>query len=171
MNKHPKVSKETLGLAGEYAVASELCRRGLYSQLTLGNHKRTDILVETDERVLRISVKSKQGYEWPWVNGPVRADDFLVFVDFAGKAEGERPDFYVMNLEDWKKLLSEEIPRHATDYGIILGIKDGIVVAPDGRKGIGVKLKRIVIHKERWDKITMRVDPKETTNPKSESGY
>jgi hypothetical protein len=34
-------SKELVGLAGEYAVASELCRRGYYSQLTLGNHKKT----------------------------------------------------------------------------------------------------------------------------------
>jgi hypothetical protein len=41
-----KLSKESVGLAGEYAVASELCRRGHYAQLTLGSHKKTDILVE-----------------------------------------------------------------------------------------------------------------------------
>lgn len=29
-----KLSKEALGLAGEYAVASELCRRGCYAQLS-----------------------------------------------------------------------------------------------------------------------------------------
>ena len=33
-------NKETIGLAGEYAVAFELCRRGFYAQLTLGNHKK-----------------------------------------------------------------------------------------------------------------------------------
>ena len=33
-------------MAGEYAVASELCRRGHYAQLTLGHHKKTDLLVE-----------------------------------------------------------------------------------------------------------------------------
>lgn len=41
-----KLSKELLGLAGEYAVASELCKRGMYAQLTLGSHKHTDILIQ-----------------------------------------------------------------------------------------------------------------------------
>jgi hypothetical protein len=30
-----KLSKEFLGLTGEYAVASELCKRSMYAQLTL----------------------------------------------------------------------------------------------------------------------------------------
>jgi len=33
-------------LCKEYAVASELCKRGFYAQLTLGNHKKTDLVVE-----------------------------------------------------------------------------------------------------------------------------
>jgi hypothetical protein len=33
------IAKDTLGLAGEFAAASELCRRGIYAQLTLGNRK------------------------------------------------------------------------------------------------------------------------------------
>jgi hypothetical protein len=37
--------REKIGLAGEYAVAAELCRRGFYAQLTLGHHKKTDLLV------------------------------------------------------------------------------------------------------------------------------
>ena len=54
------LSKETLGLAAEFAVASELCRRGIYAQLTLGNRKRTDLLVDVEYgRMLRIQVKSE----------------------------------------------------------------------------------------------------------------
>lgn len=49
-----KMDKDILGLSVEYAVASELCRRELYAQLTLGPRKRTDILLETDESMLRI---------------------------------------------------------------------------------------------------------------------
>jgi len=56
-----KLSKEFLGLSGGYAVASELCRRGIYAQITLGHHKCTDVLVETDFKMLRIQVKAKQG--------------------------------------------------------------------------------------------------------------
>src|SRR5262245_26880821 len=104
-----KLSKEMLGLAGEYAVASELCRRELYSQLTLGNHKRTDILVETATRVVRISVKAKQQNEWPAVNGPVRQDDFIVFVDFQNKNPEDKLDYYILNLNDWDQLVKEEV--------------------------------------------------------------
>jgi len=38
------ISKECIGLAAEFAVASELCKRGIYAQLTFGNKKRTDRL-------------------------------------------------------------------------------------------------------------------------------
>ena len=63
-------SKELVGLAGEYAAASELCRRGHYAQLTLGHHKKTDLLVEINNEVSgllfrRVSVKSKSGNAWP----------------------------------------------------------------------------------------------------------
>ena len=31
-----KIEKSILGVAGEFAVAAELCRRNIYAQLTLG---------------------------------------------------------------------------------------------------------------------------------------
>src|SRR5436190_23440825 len=101
-----KISKELLGLAGEYAVASELCKRGLYAQLTLGHHKSTDILVEAEHRMLRIQVKTKQGREWPSISGVYRGDDFIVLLDFQNKQEGERPDYYILNRRDWLKLVT-----------------------------------------------------------------
>ena len=60
-----QLTKETIGLAAEYAVASELCRRGIYAQLTLGNHKRTDLLVVNEEsgKMLRVQVKAKRKTE------------------------------------------------------------------------------------------------------------
>jgi hypothetical protein len=64
--RNEKLNKESVGLAGEYAVASELCRRGHYAQLTLGHHKKTDLVVETESGesgaiFRRVSVKSKSG--------------------------------------------------------------------------------------------------------------
>jgi len=58
-----------LGLAGEYAVASELCRRVVYAQITLGKHKRADLLAETERAMVRIQAKAKQGREWPGCRG------------------------------------------------------------------------------------------------------
>ena len=103
-----KLTKELLGLSGEYAVATELCKRGIYAQLTLGHHNRTDILVETEYRMLRIQVKAKQGNEWPSILGLYRDDDLLVLVDFKNKNEDERPDFYILDFDGWKTMIKEE---------------------------------------------------------------
>src|SRR5258708_28183458 len=107
-----KGCKELHGLAGECAVASELCRRGVYAQLTLGNHKQTDILVETKDHMLRISVKAKQGNEWPSIGGISRRDDFLVLVDLKEKFDKDRPDFYILGLDDWNQLIQEALQRN-----------------------------------------------------------
>ena len=100
------VATETIGLAGEYAVAAELCRRGIYCQLTLGNRKKTDLLVETNKRLFRVSVKAKQKYSWPQVKGIWQTGDLLVFVDYRGKQITTRPDFYVLNVPAWKKVVT-----------------------------------------------------------------
>ena len=99
-----KMEKETIGLAGEYAVASELCKRGFYAQLTLGHHKKTDLLVEGGQKLFRVSVKSKQGYEWPNVRGIWEEGDLIVLVDFKDKKLNDRPDYYVLAVDDWKKV-------------------------------------------------------------------
>jgi hypothetical protein len=109
-------SKESVGLAGEYAVASELCRRGHYAQLTLGHHKKTDLLVEIKSEASglifrRVSVKSKAGYAWPKVTGIWERGDVLIFVDFKGKQENKRPDFYVLDVEAWKKVVKLKLKQ------------------------------------------------------------
>ena len=39
------IDKYTLGMAGEYAVCSELLRRGINASITMGNAKATDVVV------------------------------------------------------------------------------------------------------------------------------
>lgn len=39
------IDKYTLGMAGEYAVCSELLRRGIDASITMGNAKATDVVV------------------------------------------------------------------------------------------------------------------------------
>jgi hypothetical protein len=108
------LDKETIGLAGEYAVASELCRRGVYCQLTLGNRKKTDLLVETDNCLFRVSVKSKQTPTWPRVKGIWQKGDLLVFVDYKDKNVSDPPDFYVVDIPSWKKVLKRKL-EHLND--------------------------------------------------------
>ncbi|MBI9037603.1 MAG: hypothetical protein JEY97_05670 [Bacteroidales bacterium] len=56
-----KIRKSILGVSGEYYVAAELGKRNIYAQLTLGNQKRTDLLIfsEENDKLLKIEVKCK----------------------------------------------------------------------------------------------------------------
>lgn len=105
------LDKEIIGLAGEYAVASELCRRGAYCQLTLGNRKKTDLIVDQNGEWSRISVKSKQKRGWPSVKGIWEKGDLLVFVDYEGKLLSDSPDFYVVDVVGWKKVVKRVLKR------------------------------------------------------------
>lgn len=147
-----KLSPELLSLSGEYAVASELCKRGIYAQLTLGHHKRTDILVETRYRMPRIQVKAKQGGVWPGVAG-IQEGDFLILVDLQGKEVDERPDFYILNVEDWKELIFKEKERYKE-----VKIDDKLCITyPDGWKGLNVKQEQVNDCKEAWKKIIDKI--------------
>ena len=61
-----RIEKALLGLAGEYIVASEICRRGYHAQITFGRWKNTDVLAVnlTNGKTVLIEVKTKQGREW-----------------------------------------------------------------------------------------------------------
>jgi len=105
------LDKEPIGLAGEYAVASELCRRGAYCQLTLGNRKKTDLIVDQNGELFRVSVKSKQKQGWARVKGIWQKGDLLVFVDYEGKLLSDSPDFYVVDLAGWKRVVKRVLKR------------------------------------------------------------
>ena len=152
-----ELAKELLGLSGEFAVASELCRRGMYAQLTLGTHKRTDILVETDRKMLRIQVKAKQSNEWPAIKGIFEPNEFLVLVDFAGKAKSTRPDFYVLSLHDWKALVRDEKRKWPKDVKVDKRYR---LKYSDGYEGFNLKPGLVTKHRERWEKILSRVGPR-----------
>ncbi len=149
-----------LGLAAEYAVASELCRRGIYAQLTFGLPERTDLLVAnaTGNKMLRIQVKSKQGREWPNVKGIYGENMILVLVDFENKGENQRPDFYILTVEDWRALLFNRL-RDKIESGevVIDETNTPIWTKQNNVRGMGVLPEWITDHRERWNRITDRV--------------
>ncbi|MHB1744985.1 MAG: hypothetical protein ACYCPO_09225 [Acidobacteriaceae bacterium] len=156
-----EIPKETLGLAGEYAVASELCKRGIYAQLTLGNRKSVDLLLDVadvaDGGMLRVQVKSKQGNEWPACRAFAREKaEVLVLVDFHMKADGQRPDFFILNGDDWKNVIEKTgfIPK---GWGTM---RDGIFEYTDGFKGLNVDREMVQEYAEQWDKISDMLSPK-----------
>jgi len=156
-----KIKKSLLGLAGEYSVAAELARRDIYAQLTLGNQKKTDLLIfsQTTDNLLKIEVKCKQIYEWQCkgINNP---NTILIFVDFEKKSLTEKPSFYILNFEDWKALVLKKIdegdkikyPNRFTE------IVDSCPIFYDENKnvlwkGCGIRVSDIQEFENKWEKI------------------
>lgn len=147
-----EMNRDNLSMAGEYAVASEVCRHDFYAQITLGHLKRTDILVYNPEnqKEAKIEVKAKQERTWPHVKGISGDTTLLIFVDFKGKDEYERPDFYILTGKDWQDYLDQNV-RGADDLKELMN--DTTPVWNDGTVGQGVEVKEVLVHKERWEKL------------------
>jgi hypothetical protein len=148
------IPKEVLGLAGEFAAASELCRRGIYAQLTLGNRKRTDLLVETDGRMIRVQVKAKQGNVWPAFKGIWGKDIVLILVDYKKKALTDRPDFYILIPEDWVKVVTNTLINTGKVAGGAVALSAEYVPTwKDGFVGMSLRAEHVVSFKDAWGKI------------------
>lgn len=155
---------EMLGLAGEYAVAAELCRRGAYCQLTFGNKKKTDLLVDTGkdkDGLFRVSVKAKRGRVWPKISGIWQSGDLIVFVDYSGKEINKDdflpPDFYVLDVHAWKSVVASiqkknndsraKIDSENTLYWPVSGSGE------KGWKGCSVLVEDVCNYKNAWPKF------------------
>ena len=143
------IPRETLGLAAEFAVASELCRWGLYAQLTLGNKKRTDLLVHNEETntFLRIEVKAKQGRggsDWfirlPKSNGTDTVY-MLVSVPTGDLDKPGTPRVFLMKPEEISQAMeSYQEDRHSRGTG-------------DEKWQPAIRWKDSLPHENRWDKL------------------
>lgn len=146
------ISTENVGLVGEYLVAAELCKRGFYAQLTLGNHKKTDLLIESENAVGCVSVKTKRGATWPRVKGIWKECDLIVFVDFKNKSIDERPDFYILNTNDWKNLI-KKLNRKKKDS--LIDRKTNTLYWEDEEgfitwQGCQISVSQVLEFKEKW---------------------
>lgn len=154
------ISTEALGLAGEYVVAAEFCRRNMYCQLTLGNRKKTDLILEANHQFYRVSVKTKQNRSWAKVTGIWEEHDLLVFVDYAGKADESLPDFYILDVPAWKSAL-KNIKRRGKDPRAKIDNHNTLVWPPtpgkkNGWKGCEVLVKDIEKLAIPWRKFDSR---------------
>lgn len=149
------ISKECLSLAAEYAVASELCRRGVYAQLTLGNRKRTDLLVDSDAGLMfRIQVKAKQGREWPGVCGVYGDAIVLVLVDYEKKILSDRPDFYILRPKDWAAVMkSLLIKTGRVAKGEVKITDENVPIWRDNYVGTGIKPEHVLKYRDTWENL------------------
>jgi hypothetical protein len=145
------VDRHNLSLAVEYAVASELCKRNIYAQITLVNLKCTDLLCASEQGLLRIQVKGKQGRVWPGVKEVYGNDMVLVLVDFEKKNNNQRPDFYILNSKDFRKFLLNNYAE--------IDEKNTITWVYEKKlyKGLVIKSNEITNYKEKWNKIEDKI--------------
>ena len=151
-----KIDKSLIGLAGEYAVASELCRRGFHAQITYGRWKNTDVVavnLENGKTVL-VEVKTKQGKQWPAVKGIKGSNRVQILVDYEGKSLRERPDFYILDEDFWK----DYINKIKDKLKEIKEERDQIIpIFPDGYKGVVLSPGDVEARRERWDIIEKKL--------------
>ncbi len=155
-----KTNKILLGHSGKYYTSAELCIRNIDAQPASGNKNLITITVD-DKRELHIWVKSKKGDVWPNCKGINQKDSFIVFVDFKNIKENQRPDFYIMDLEDWSSLLKEKEQYYKKKHPEQkIEIINNVLFFLDQRdkdgkpySGYGVNPKDIRPFKEKWDKI------------------
>ena len=87
----------------------------------------------------------------------------LVCVDFSGKSDAEKPDFYILNEEDWNKFVEAKYFKElilADDEKRKLVIDENNVPCWINQKsgsscfkGIDFKPMEILEHKDTWEKI------------------
>ncbi len=115
------LKKDFLGILGEYLVTTELISRNLYAQVTFGNMKKMDLLVNfqdenQNEFFKIIEVKTKQDGNSFWFHGipVIDKNRLVIFVDFNGKHFDERPNFYILNTDDVRKNLVKQVQEYIT---------------------------------------------------------
>lgn len=135
--------------------------------MTFGHQKRTDILIFSHTGdVARIEVKAKQGASWPNCKGIFGPNVFLVFVDYQHREQNQRPDFFVLSVKDWRKVLERRVAEiraknpkkrvEITAENVSVFVDE---IGPSGKPyiGMGIRPSDLTNFRERWDKIEKTV--------------
>jgi len=163
-----RIEKSLLGITGEYYVAAELARRNIYAQLTLGNQKRTDLLIfshDTD-KLLKVEVKCKQTDVWPNCKGINSPNSVIVFVDFKKKLITDRPSFYILDNNDWSNIVkqieqeynSKHPGRKTKIEGNVLILLDEVGSSGKPYEGCSIKISDIENFENCWEKIVEKLN-------------
>lgn len=139
-----KISKYQLSMTGEYAVCSELCKRGFDVSLTLGNAKATDIIVFfPDNSCRRIEVKTSQTGRF--------VTNF--FQKYYGKSLYNHPDYWVLVYIDKDNGQTRYFILTHEELGEIQKKRNGMNTWGKVNGCDNVLLRNVAHCEDRWDKI------------------
>lgn len=149
--KHPKLTTQQVGAAGEHFVAAEIHRRGGYAVTFSGNMRDIDLLASdaNHDRVISIQVKTKTSGTWQTSakrgkkrKMPEVETKYWVLVDL-GK---EYPEFYVV--PQW--WMQNSIHAAHSKY---LKASGGHRVKNDASTHHAIPVARIETWKDRWEEL------------------
>lgn len=91
--------------AGQFYVAAELTRRGYSVTLTLGNARRTDLVViSPNGTMFKVEVKALSNKNFWIISPPPDADDHFYVLVYLPKDEAAPPQFFVMTCRETQQL-------------------------------------------------------------------
>ena len=138
-----KIDKYHLSIAGEYAVCSELCRRGWDANITFGNAKATDVILHfSNGTYKRIEVKTNQTGKF----------DTNFFQKYYDKTLNNHPDYWVLVDIDDNYQTRYFILTHE-ELGDIQMKRNGMDKWEEHFGCDNVLLRDVAAHEDRWDKI------------------
>ena len=138
------IDKYHLSLAGEYAVCSELCKRGLDVSITFGNAKATDVILHhhPNGTYKRIEVKTSQ-------TGRFVTNFFQKYYD---KTLNNRPDYWVLVYIDKNGQMHYYVFTHE-ELGEIQMKRNGMTTWGKVNGCDNVLLRDIAVYEDCWEKI------------------
>jgi hypothetical protein len=134
--------------AAQFYVAAELTRRGFLVSFTMGNAKRTDLLVTSPGgHSFTVQVKGAKTKAGWWAREPQASDEhFYLFVHIEpyqkdGKEQPPaNPRFFIMKSEEVQKLVSQEKKDYEHKHH-------------EPRKNEGLSWGDVLAHENKWEKL------------------
>jgi hypothetical protein len=152
-------TKSAFGKACECLVKEIITAKTGFSVKNLNEKKMnnpvTDLVISSPERNVEfeVSVKAKDGKEWPSVKGIAQNGQYIVFVDFYDRTY---PEFYVLNYRQWNRVLESILPSRNDGAKIVNGaiewnwVRDGKKMK---RRGSLLRVDEIAKYKGKWSSL------------------
>jgi hypothetical protein len=135
--------KYFLGLAGEYAVCSELAKRNIQANLTLGNNKSIDIIL-VDENNTDTTIEVKTSNKNRFVTG---------FFQKYKTQETPHPDFWILVTID-KTFHTRFFILSHEELAKIQMVRNKITSWAENKGGVdNVLVEHVIDFENSWDKL------------------
>lgn len=145
--------KNFLSLAGEFFVAAELQRRGVWAAVTYGNAKQADIVVLSASRTRAVVLEVKSTASKRWVVGnqvPKPSKQLWVFVHIPD-GERESPRYFIFTSRELHGILMPYHKKYQDNYRQKYGHESTAIGV------VSLSLTDASPFEDQWDKVLSRV--------------